>query len=119
VLACITCPCTTGDRSRQARHAKLASTRTGLASLSTALNTFAADTGRLPTTAEGLSALLTAPPALASWHGPYITRPPVDPWGNPYVFRILTSTTFDLRSAGPDGQPNTADDIVAPTNSSD
>ena len=98
---------------RRGYDAKYAATKTGLASLDVALSTFQVDTGRLPTTAEGLNILLTPPPNLPTWHGPYLQRPAIDPWGNPYVYRTLTSTTFDLRSAGPDGKLNTPDDIVA------
>jgi general secretion pathway protein G len=96
---------------RRGSDAKLAATQTDLQSLSIALSTFQVDTGRLPTTTEGLSALLTPSPALPN--GPYIQRRAIDPWGNPYVYRPLTPTTFDLRSAGPDGKPNTPDDIIA------
>ena len=76
------------------------------------LTQFSTDTGRLPTNAEGLAALLTAPPNLPNWNGPYIQHPANDPWGRPYVYRTLINGDFDLRSAGPDGQPNTRDDIV-------
>jgi hypothetical protein len=36
----------------------------------------------------------------------------VDPWGNPY-FLIATRTTFQVGSAGKDGQPQTDDDILS------
>jgi len=35
----------------------------------------------------------------------------VDPWHQPYEYEG-TRTTFLLRSAGPDGEPNTSDDIL-------
>ena len=40
---------------------------------------------------------------------------PADPWGRPYIYEFpgrLNPAGYDLRSMGPDGQPNTADDIV-------
>lgn len=107
LVACI--PSTTSHG-----NAKLAATQSDLSQLSAALSQFSTDTGRLPTTAEGLQPLLTPPDDLPNWHGPYILHPPKDPWGNLYLYRVLTRTSFDLRSAGPDGVGNTRDDIVAP-----
>jgi hypothetical protein len=40
----------------------------------------------------------------------------VDPWGNPY-YLVTTRTTFQVGSAGKDGQPQTEDDIVSITGS--
>jgi len=37
---------------------------------------------------------------------------PKDPWGNPYHYRRLDERTFDIRSLGPDGELDTADDIT-------
>ena len=44
---------------------------------------------------------------------PFIESIPDDPWGNPYVYRIIGRNKFDLRSAGEDGVPDTEDDITA------
>lgn len=39
-----------------------------------------------------------------------------DPWGNDFIYRPdPTTNTYELRSAGPDGQPDTGDDIVIDT----
>lgn len=90
------------------------------AGLRQALTAFYLDMGRLPTAAEGLNALLKAPAGARNWRGPYVTvtsgRPPfTDPWGNPYQL-IDTSRggviSFIIRSNGPDGQPNTPDDLT-------
>ena len=83
-----------------------------LEALSGAISQFQIDTGRLPTTAEGLGALLSAPSGIANWHGPYIYHPPKDIWGHLYTYRILPSGKFEIRSAGPDGRPFTSDDII-------
>src|SRR5512145_1543515 len=58
-------------------------------SLSTALELYKVDTGRYPTTSEGLRALVAAPPGVTSWNGPYLTKKevPTDPWGRPYTYR--------------------------------
>jgi general secretion pathway protein G len=88
-----------------------------MSTLSTALNTFEADTGRYPTTEEGLAALLANPGVSGggSWHGPYIAKWYYDPWGCNYIY-ICPGTvhpgSFDLLSVGPDGREGTADDIV-------
>lgn len=36
-----------------------------------------------------------------------------DRWGNPYVFHALSGKTMEIRSAGPDGIPYNADDLVS------
>jgi len=84
--------------------------------MSAALTQFSTDMGCLPTPAEGLDALLSATPNCSNWHGPYILHPPKDPWGNPYVYRILPNRNFEVRSAGPDGKPYTRDDILDANN---
>ena len=34
-----------------------------------------------------------------------------DPWGNRYIYKKRNNQQFELYSAGPDGSPNTEDDI--------
>lgn len=98
----------------RAQEAKLAAAHSDVAMISEALAAFSADTGRLPTTAEGLDALFTAPSNTVNWHGPYLLHPRTDPWGHPYIYLNLTKTAFDLRSSGPDGKSGTWDDILQP-----
>jgi general secretion pathway protein G len=71
-----------------------------------ALQLFALDVGRFPTSSEGLEALRSNPGNVASWNGPYIKKDlPMDPWGKPYIYRNpgTHGTDFDLYSYGPDG----------------
>lgn len=72
-----------------------------------ALDTFRLDTGRYPTTEQGLNALVVKPTDEAKWQGPYLQKEvPADPWGKPYIFRSPGQTAeFDLLSNGKDGQP--------------
>jgi general secretion pathway protein G len=45
---------------------------------------------------------------------PYLDDVPVDPWGNEFVYVYPGRDrpySFDLFSMGPDGQPNTEDDV--------
>ena len=80
---------------------------------------FQVDTGRFPTSDEGLGALLTQPANVKNWQGPYLKKGvPNDPWGNPYVYRYPgahTQNGFDLFSMGPDGREG-GDDIRNWTN---
>lgn len=51
------------------------------------LDIYKLDTGRYPTTAEGLAALDKKPGSVSGWNGPYMKDGvPTDPWGNPYRY---------------------------------
>ena len=76
-------------------------------SLATALELFKVDTGRYPSTGEGLKALVEAPPGAGAWNGPYLTKKdaPSDPWGRPYAYRSPGEHgAFDILSLGADNQ---------------
>src|SRR6478672_9202635 len=59
-------------------------------SFASALDLYFLDTGRYPTTSEGLTALVQRPGNALPWNGPYLKGAvvPPDPWGNPYVYRM-------------------------------
>ena len=65
------------------------------------------DTGKFPTNEQGLNALFVRPTAEARWQGPYLKKmPPMDPWGNPYVYRTPGANgDFEILSYGKDGAP--------------
>jgi general secretion pathway protein G len=74
--------------------------------LASAVELFFIDNGRYPAESEGLQALLTPPPALRSWNGPYLkgTTVPLDPWGRPYRYTSPDrGRTFMISTTGPDG----------------
>jgi general secretion pathway protein G len=73
----------------------------------TALDAFRLDTGRYPTTEEGLKALREKPSGLEKWEGPYLPKEiPSDPWGKPYVYKSPGDNyDYDLISYGLDGVP--------------
>jgi general secretion pathway protein G len=100
---------------KRSEQAKITAAKTQISYLGTALSNFEVDCGRFPSTEEGLEALVTQPASLDGWHGAYIEKGvPDDPWGHPYIYRCPgqhTGVDYDLFSAGPDGQENTADDI--------
>ena len=84
------------------------------------LSSFLNNHERYPTTAEGLTALIERPPTIpaANWHGPYTYLQSdellKDPWGHKFVYRfpgLHNPGSFDVFSCGPDGTPDTADDI--------
>lgn len=69
----------------------------------------------LPTTEQGLQALLVKPAGVSNWRGPYVEPSQlVDSWNKGYIYiqpGIHNPETYDIYSAGPDGQPGTNDDI--------
>lgn len=103
----------------RAEEAKVAAARGDLAQLSKVLATFRLDTGRYPTTEEGLEALRTQPSDADGWKGPYLEKPiPNDPWQNPYAYEFpgsLGEDSFYLASFGSDKAPGgtgSAEDLI-------
>jgi general secretion pathway protein G len=90
-------------------------------SFSSALDLFYLDTGRYPTTSEGLAALVRPTSSISGWAGPYLKggNVPNDPWNNPYVYRSPGQhTPYDIVSYGSDGQEGGTDlaaDITSTT----
>lgn len=77
--------------------------------LGAALDAYRLDIGSYPTTTQGLGALWEQPSTAATrWRGPYLRRAiPLDPWGNPYVYRSpgeRESRPYELISFGADGR---------------
>jgi general secretion pathway protein G len=82
--------------------------RTQIASLKVALDAFEIDYDRLPSTAEGLRALIERPQDIAEkdWHGPFLDEILRDGWGHDFVYRcpgLHNTSGFDIYSCGPDG----------------
>ena len=80
-------------------------------SIQSALAMFKTDTGRFPTTAEGLQALVVNPGLKGFDPDGYLERVPADPWGNRYIYICpgLHSKDYDLESLGKDGEDGGAD----------
>jgi len=86
----------------QARHN---TAKIEIKNIEAALGMFYADTGRYPTTAEGLAALVKDPGIKGYSPEGYLEKTK-DPWGNPYVY-IYPGThdkEYDLKSYGKDGE---------------
>lgn len=106
-------------------EARLATARKAAAvasmrNLAAAVTAFCADTGRLPTNGEGLLVLVERPLGLRGWRGPYLAvsswQPgTLDPWGRGYRYINTTRPggrqSFSIISNGPDGVPDTKDDL--------
>ena len=71
-----------------------------------ALEQYRIDTGRFPSTEQGLQALFVKPGNEAKWGGPYLKKaPPPDAWGQPYQYKSPGEHgEFDLFSYGKDGR---------------
>lgn len=99
-------------RTEQARAARAEADVRG--NIALALDLFELDTGRYPTTEQGLAALRAKPADAENWRGPYLKRDPVDPWGRGYRYLQpgqKNTQDYDLFSLGPDGAEGTSDDI--------
>jgi len=96
---------------RNVDDARVATAKTQIESLATALDAYRLDNGRYPTTAQGLDALWQKPSVdpPANWRAPYVRKAiPLDPWGRAYVYRspgTESATGYDLLSLGADGRP--------------
>lgn len=78
-----------------------------IGALEKALDQYRIDTGRYPSTEQGLAALNAKPADEARWGGPYLKKAvPSDPWGNPYQYRMPGERSeVDVFSLGRDGRP--------------
>jgi general secretion pathway protein G len=81
--------------------------RAQIDSLEKALDQYRLDTGRYPTSEQGLAVLVARPANEGRWLGPYLKKGvPMDPWGHAYVYKFPGEHgDFDLASLGKDGQP--------------
>lgn len=87
--------------------AKSDTARLQIEEFGTTLDLFKLETGRYPTTQEGLNALVQQPPGLAGWNGPYLKKKtlPKDPWGQDYRYVSPGQHgAFDISSLGADGK---------------
>ncbi|MEJ2697143.1 MAG: type II secretion system major pseudopilin GspG [Candidatus Sulfobium sp.] len=85
---------------------KAAAAKTQIELFGQALDSFRLDTGRYPSTAEGLQALVVDP-GIDGWDGPYLKKGvPNDPWNRPYQYTSPGNHgDYDLLTYGLDGAP--------------
>jgi len=72
-----------------------------------ALDQYRLETGRYPSTEQGLKVLETKPENEKRWNGPYLKKKlPLDPWGNAYLYKFPGEhSDYDIYSYGNDGKP--------------
>lgn len=114
VLAAVVLPKLAG----KGEDARQAATKSQIAIFSNALSVYEIDNGAYPTTAQGLDALRNKPagnPEPKGWKRAYLDKDvPLDPWGNPYIYRspgTRNADGYDLLSVGADGREGTEDDL--------
>jgi general secretion pathway protein G len=92
--------------------------RAQIGALELALDQFRIDSGRYPTNKEGLEALMTAPPGVPDWGGPYLKKAvPADPWGRPFLYlNPGEHGEIDILSYGKDGRVGGTSDNADVTN---
>ena len=92
----------------RADDARVMAARTDVNNLNQALKLYKLDNQRLPSTDQGLQALIikpTAAPVPPNWKA-YLDKLPNDPWGRPYQYlNPGVKGEVDVMSLGADGQP--------------
>lgn len=80
--------------------------RAQINALEKAIDQYRLDTGRYPSSEQGLEVLQTRPANENKWSGPYLRKAvPLDPWGNAYHYQAPGAHgDYDLYSYGKDGQ---------------
>jgi len=88
-------------------ESKVKAAQIQIESLASALDLYFIDTGRYPSTSEGLKALLERPSNVSGWSGPYLkgSNVPDDPWGRSYAYRFPGQRgRYEIVSYGADGR---------------
>ena len=74
-------------------------------SFTRALAAYKADVGHFPAEDAGLRALVFDT-GDRGWKGPYLSKDiPLDPWGNPYAYKLANMDQPEVASYGADGTP--------------
>jgi general secretion pathway protein G len=90
----------------QLSKAQVRTARIQIDRLGAILDSYLLDVGRYPTQQEGLESLVSAPPGVDRWAGPYLKNKEAltDPWGAPYIYRSPGQHgKYDLYTLGADG----------------
>jgi general secretion pathway protein G len=92
---------------QRGEQAKVKAAKIEIDQIGQVLDLYKLETGRYPTTQEGLQALLQAPPGVNNWSGPYWKKGavPKDPWNHDYKYSSpAASAPYEIVSLGADGQ---------------
>jgi|SRR5258705_340665 len=96
-------------------YAKRVRVAADIQGINTQLRLYESMNGFVPTSEQGLQALVVQPdtdPKPTRWYQ-LLTERPKDPWQSDYIYRspgTKNPNGYDLFSAGPDRRPDTADD---------
>lgn len=97
------------------KTAKIAAARAQMTNIKTALTQYDMMAGEVPSTDQGLIALVERPSDVeeADWEQVFESLPK-DPWGEDYLYESPgeNDRPFDLSSKGPDRRDGTDDDIL-------
>lgn len=94
--------------------ARILRARGDIEQLKTSLLMYQNSSTNLPTTEQGLKALVSKPEGVRNWRAQAEPSQLVDPWLKDYQYvqpGIHNPKGYDIFSLGPDGLPNTEDDI--------
>ncbi len=104
------------------KKADIRTAQAQIGNIESALEMYYVDMKNYPDSETGLAALLEAPDderAARNWSGPYLDEKklPLDPWGNEYGYENEAAEEGGenkprIFSNGPDGEPDTDDDIA-------
>ncbi len=104
----------------KAEQAKIDLTKIGMRNVVESIRLYKLDNNRIPTTEEGLQALLEKPASAKNWRKPYAEKDQLnDGWGQAYQYSAVNSQSFQILSLGPDGELDSPDDISYPEKKDD
>lgn len=93
-----------GGRGKEAR---INATRSSIAAICTAIDLYEVETGKYPSSLQDLTVSIDDKP-------PYLKGGvPADSWGNTFILENPGTGNYVVKSAGPDGQSGTEDDITS------
>ena len=90
----------------QGESARISTTRSSISGIATAVNTYEIQVGRFPESLDDLTVETDTRAALLDKNNL------ADAWGNPFSYKKTSKFKYEIRSAGPDGQMGTDDDIT-------
>ena len=101
----------------QGEDAKRTAAMVQIQAIEQALDIYRLHNGFYPTTEQGLEALVTKPttnPQPKKYvEGGYMKKVPMDPWGNPFIYRSPgDKNLIDIISCGPDGDEGSGNNIT-------
>ena len=98
------------------KESKVQAAKIQIAALEQGLQSYYLSHNNYPHTSQGLEALVSKPSVgkvPPNWTGGHLKKKevPLDPFGNPYRYVCDDYQDYAIYSNGPDGQPDTEDDI--------